>query len=107
MLPKTGIDEHKEADDIDKLQIFFRFSGIMGKIRILSTVSEVIEVLGGTAAFAALVKRKSQNVCNYRSDGLPSHTYLRVMAALSEINMTAPASLFHMMPPKKKTRAAA
>lgn len=67
----------------------------MLKIRTLSTASEIIDALGGTTPFAALINREQQHVSNYRAAGrLPARTYLIVTKELKKRRLTAPAHLW-------------
>lgn len=60
------------------------------RIRELTTASEVIDALGGTVRFGALIGRRKQNVSNYRASGrLPTTTILIVSDELRKIRCRA------------------
>ena len=64
-------------------------------IRTLKTADHVIDALGGTAKTSRLVERSQQSVSNWRASGrLPASTYVVMIAALSEIDCTAPSELW-------------
>lgn len=63
----------------------------------ISTANEVIDALGGTTAVAKMLKRKPQQVTNWRSDGrFPPSTFLALTGALEGIGKAAPTVLWGM-----------
>ena len=70
----------------------------MAKQRFSST-SEVIEALGGVAAVGRLTGRKLTAVSNWHKfEHFPANTYLRMIAALHDRGLHAPAWLWSMEP---------
>ncbi len=64
----------------------------------LYTADEVMDMLGGTNAVAALTKRKPTAASNWRKFGrFPANTYLVMRDALAEDGFDAPASLWGMV----------
>jgi hypothetical protein len=72
----------------------------IGGMKQLTTIDEVIAELGGPTEVAKLVGAKwSSSVYNWKSQGLPSKTFLVLQAALAEAGCTAPPSLWSMPQP--------
>lgn len=66
--------------------------------RKLSTVDEIIDALGGTAATARLTQRKLQSVSNWRAEKrLPANTFLRMDSELKRLGFQASPSSWGMM----------
>lgn len=66
-------------------------------IRKLSTVDEVIDALGGTAAVARLTGGRMQAVSNWRDrGGFPPRTHLLFSQELKAIGCEAPPALWRM-----------
>lgn len=68
---------------------------------ILTTASEVIDRLGGTAATARLTSRRDQHVTNWRRSGrLPPDTFLIMQSELRRLGAEAPPSLWGIKEPQ-------
>ncbi len=66
-------------------------------IRTLSSVSEVVDALGGTAAVARLTRGRMQTVSNWRERRrFPSGTHVMLTEAQAEIGCHAPSALWRM-----------
>lgn len=71
-------------------------------MRTLSTTSEVIDALGGTAEVARLTGRKLNAASNWHQfQTFPPDTFLTMQEALSDIGIKAPAWLWRQAPKKK------
>ena len=63
----------------------------------VTTVKEVIDVLGGPTAVARMTGRKPQHVVNWRATGrFPATTFLSLSKALQGYGKTAPTELWGM-----------
>lgn len=64
----------------------------------LTSTSEVIDALGGTAAVARMLNAKMQSVSNWRAtQTFPPQTYVAIKAELRKIDRDAPDSLWRML----------
>lgn len=67
----------------------------------LSTTAEVMDVLGGTTAVAALTGRKYDAAWNWKTfKHFPPDTYLVMAGALMAKGYTAPTTLWRMVQPE-------
>ena len=79
---------------------------VVSHINHLSTATEVIDALGGTAAVSRLCSDpgrevKMQVVSDWKKRGVfPPGYFLRITDALQDISCLAPLALFQMLPPK-------
>ena len=65
--------------------------------RKLSTVNEIIDALGGTAATARLTRRKLQAVSNWRAENkLPASVFLLMDSELKRRGFEAPPKAWGM-----------
>ena len=71
-----------------------------------STVAEVIDVIG-SLRLQDITGKRSNNVSNWRAAGrFPPETFVAIQDELKAIGCRAPNSLWRMIEPKKKSRAA-
>lgn len=71
--------------------------------RILKTVDEVIDAVGGTGAAARLTGRKPQHVSNWRSEKrIASETYLIFKLDLAKRKFRASSALWGITEPSKR-----
>jgi hypothetical protein len=69
---------------------------------ILTTTSQVIEALGGSARVAVITGRKVNAASNWlKFETFPSDTFLVMQQALMATGYTAPASLWAMVEPER------
>lgn len=65
----------------------------------LTSTAEIIDVLGGVAAVAKLTDTTYKAAHNWKSfDRFPPRTYVAITDALRERGLSAPASLWGMVP---------
>lgn len=70
--------------------------------RELTTTAEVMEALGGIAPVAELTGRKYGAACNWKGFAkFPADTFVVLQDALRERGLTAPASLWGMVPARE------
>ena len=75
----------------------------------IQTTTEIIDLLGGNHAVAALTTASAKAVSNWRAAGtFPSNTYLVIKSELLRHGITAPDHLWSMreLPPVKRKRSA-
>jgi hypothetical protein len=78
-------------------------------MRNIQTTTEIIDLLGGNHAVAALTDASAKAVSNWRAAGtFPSNTYLLIKSELLRHGITAPDNLWSMreLPPVKRKRSA-
>lgn len=69
---------------------------------ILSTASEVIDALGGTAVVARLTKRSQQSVTNWRANGrIAPGVFLIMREALEQKGLQASPSIWGITEPER------
>lgn len=75
--------------------------------RLLKTVDEVIDAVGGTGAAARLTDKKPQHVSNWRSEKrIAAETYLIFKDELANRNLKASSVLWGIKESKRKAKAA-
>jgi hypothetical protein len=68
--------------------------------RLLTTVDEVVDAVGGTMAAARLARRRAQQISLARKTGmLPHGTFLNFAVALAARQLRAPAALWRIDEP--------
>jgi hypothetical protein len=64
-------------------------------LKLVTTTTEAIDILGGTVAVSRLIGKSPQSVTNYRPrPRFPADTYLTMRAALNEKGFDAHPSLW-------------
>jgi len=74
--------------------------------RQLKNVADVIQAIG-SLRLQDITGKRSNNVSNWRAAGrFPPETYVAIQVELEAIGCRAPNSLWRMIEPKKRSRAA-
>ena len=75
-------------------------------MKIIRTVDDVIDALGGNLKASKLLGVKYNSITNWKMFGrFPSDTYVLVQDQLMQRGQVAPDELWRMRPPKRKARA--